>query len=212
MSCQNACPDGNILNCIKNNLTKCPDCKQFNPTNCTKCLKANCSSSCSKLNWNECSSCMSAQVTNCPTNNLNNFFNCIESKCPSCDITDCDNCLKTNIPKCQSCDITIGKCSKCLENKCREYGPVEYCSVCGVINEIFPNFCNNFSSEKGCSSTDFGNLGCCNWVDNKPTPSPNDSTGSIVGIIIGSLVTLGLLGIILYYALRKRKRKSKHKR
>ena len=213
MSCQNACPDGNIFNCIQNNLTKCPDCSQFNPNNCEQCLQSTCPG-CGKLNWNDCGNCMSDQIinSNCPFDN--DFFNCTQSKCPSCDITDCDNCLEGNATTCPSCGIDSDGCSTCLETKCHEYGPLESCTLCGIVNELDPDFCKGFSSEKSCDdNTGFGNFGCCKWVDNGPSngssngPSngpSNDST--IIGIVVGSIITLGLLGMILYYSMRKRKR------
>ena len=205
MSCQNACPDENIINCIKNNLTKCPNCSQFNPNNCEQCLKSSCPS-CGKLNLNECGNCMSDQTTNCPaTNGPNTFFNCIQSKCPSCDITDCDNCLKKNPTTCPSCNLETDGCINCLENACHEYGPS--CAPCGIVNEIDPNFCNDFPSEKSCIHG-FGNLSCCKWVDNNgPSPSNGPSNDSAtIGIVVGSTLALGLLGMILYYYMRKRKR------
>ena len=209
MSCQNACPDGNIFNCIQNNFTKCPDCSQFNPNNCEQCLKSSCPG-CSKLNLNDCGNCMSDQIVNskCPFDNgFNNFFNCTQSKCPSCDITDCDNCLEKNATNCPSCNLETDGCINCLENACSEYGPLESCASCGIVNELDPDFCKAFSSEKSCgNNTGFGNLGCCKWVDNNVPSNGHSNDSTIIGIVVGSIITLGLLGMILYYYMRKRKR------
>jgi len=127
---------------------------------------------------------MSCQ-TICP---FNNIINCLESKCKN--------------------ECKLGKstssCINCTEKKCSEFAPGQNCVICGIFNNqnLDSNLCKDSTPKEVCEGV---GLNCCKWVEDNNNKL---SAGSIVGIIFGSLVTLGLLGVILYYSLRK----SKHKR
>ena len=127
---------------------------------------------------------MSCQ-TRCP---FNNIIECKNDKCQ----TECLHPLKDP-----------NKCSHCIETKCKEFGPLQNCWECGIINDpnLDSNFCKDSTSKEVCE--DLNAFNCCKWVEDNKL-----STGSIIGIIFGSLVTIGLLVVIIYYSMNKHKRKK----
>ena len=197
MSCKNTCSS----NCIKNNITKCPSCTQFNPNTCETCVGSKCPS-CNDLNLEQCfGSCMPTQFSNCPSCSAISFkpttcAHCLESKCPSCNITKCDKCLDKNVTKCPSCYLEIDECKNCLSSKCPDVD--DTCAICDLVD--FP--CESIHTKDVCAPL---GLGCCEW-QGKSQP-PKDLISMYDNIIIGSVLSLVLLGLIIYYFIKKRKRK-----
>jgi len=120
-----------------------------------------------------------------------------QNACPFENIIDCAK------SKCQNCKwwpLNKLDCQSCIKSKCSEFGPLQDCALCGIFND--PNFdinmCTDSITKEDCQSV---GINCCKWTDDNKL-----STGSVIGIVVGSTLALGLLGMILYYYMRKRKR------
>lgn len=145
---------------------------------------------------------MPTQFSNCPSCSVKPFeptcVHCLESKCPSCNITKCKRYLNKNITKCPSCNLEIDGCENCLHSKCPNVID-DTCAICDLVD--FP--CESIHTKDVCDDPLV--LGCCEW-QGKSQP-PKDFISMNDNIIIGSVLSLGLLGLIIYYFIKKRKRK-----
>jgi hypothetical protein len=150
----------------------------------------------------KCENCYDNVFKFCPSCQPENYDKtacekCIDGLCTDCTaISKCPSCLDKNVTKCPSCYLEIDECENCLSSKCPDVD--DTCAICDLVD--FP--CESIHTKDVCAPL---GLGCCEW-QGKSQP-PKDLISMYDNIIIGSVLSLVLLGLIIYYFIKKRKRK-----